>query len=351
MVAFRYITRELLLVFLAVFILLLLVGLGGRFIGFLQEAAMGRFTATGLWLLLALRVPEFVQVTAPFALFLALLLTFGRLHAEHEFVVLAGAGVGPRRLIGWLLAAIVPIAALVAVLAFVISPQARRLYAELSLEQLRDSELEAIVPGTFHVYSGGRRVTYTDAVDRQQKRLRGVFMAERRGPASVTVWAQSGRQHRFPATGNRFLELHKGVRYEGSPGESGYRVVEFQRLGQRLTREPAPRLTDVRMAATTALLNGDRGAAAELQWRLALPVMTVIAGLLAVGVSRAAVRADRFARLLPGVGLFIGYYLLLVFVRDGLAKGVVAALPGLWAVHGGAAVLAVWLLRRGATAT
>ena len=346
-VAFRYVSREWLLVFAALLALLLAVGLGGRFIGFLQEAATGRFTAEALWLLVALRVPEFVQVTVPFALYLALLLTLGRLHAEQEHVVLVAGGVRPRRVMLWLLASAAPIAAAVAVLAFSVTPEARRLYADLSLEQLIDSELDAVVAGAFHVYDEGRRTTYARTVDRDANRLEDVFIAERDGTSTVAVWAESARQHRVPDNAGRFLELRNGRRYEGVPGESAYRVVDFGRLSQRIDREPPSPLADARRKKTAELDIRDPRQFAEWQWRAAFPLMTLVCVVLAVGVARPAPRSGRFARLLPGVGVFVVYYLLLVFARDFLADGLLPPTPGLWAVHVAMLALGAWLVRRG----
>lgn len=346
-VAARYVARELLLVFLAVFVLLLVVGLSARFIGFVQGAAAGRFTAEALWLLVAFRVPEFVQVTAPFALFIAILLTFGRLHAEHEYAVLAGAGATPRRMVGWLLAVSVPVAVLVGLLSLSMTPEARRLYAALSLEQLVDSELDAFVPGAFHVAANGRRVTYAQTVDRRANRLEGVFMAERRGTSSVTVLAEAGQQHRLPETGSRFLELVNGVRYEGRAGETGYRVTEFARLGQRIDRRDPVPLADVRGLDTLDLSSAVPKEAAELNGRIAWPLMALIAALAAFGMARPPPRAGRFARTLPGVGLFVAYYLALVFAQQGLAEGILPLAVGLWPIHAVMLAIAVWLVARG----
>ena len=345
-VAARYVARELLLVFLAVFVLLLVVGLSARFIGFVQGAAAGRFTAEALWLLVAFRVPEFVQVTAPFALFIAILLTFGRLHAEHEYAVLAGAGATPGRMIGWLFAVSVPVAVLVGLLSLSMTPEARRLYAELSLEQLVDSELDAFVPGAFHIGTNSRRVTYAQAVDRDANRLGGVFMAERRGAVGVAVFAEAGQQYRFPETGSRFLELVNGVRYEGRPGEAGYRVTEFARLGQRIDRQAPVPMADVRGFDTLALSLDAPEEAAELNGRIAWPLMSLIAALAAFGMARPPPRAGRFARTLPGVGLFVAYYLALVFAQEGLAEGMLPLAVGLWPIHGIMLAIAIWLVTR-----
>lgn len=344
-VAFRYVARELLLVFGAVFALLLVVGLGGRFIGFLQEAAGGRFAASALWQLLALRVPEFVQVTVPFAFLLALLLVFGRLHAEREYVALTSGGASTARIVAWLMAIALPLAAVQAALAFAATPMARQRYAALSLEQLAQAEVDAVLPGAFHVYGDGRRVTYAQSVDGETKRLGGVFMAEQSGQRSITVWAQSARQRRLPETGERVLELEDGTRYEGTPGQQGYSVVRFRRLGQRLESEPVVVLADVRAEPTAALSWRVPRQAAELHGRIAVPLMTVVSALLAFAVARPRPRSGRFAKLAPGVGLFVGYYLLLEFARDALAEGAIPALFGLWGVHALVLALAGIMLR------
>ena len=344
-VGFRHVARELALVFTGLFVLLLAVGLGGRFIGFLQQAAVGRFSADVLWLLLLLRVPEFVQVTAPFALALATLLVFGRLHADQEFAAFTSAGAGPGRVMLWLALIALPLAAAVALLAFAVTPDARRAYAELAREQL-STGLEAVSPGAFHVQSDGRRVIYAQEADVDSERLRGVFMVERQGPRDVVVLAQVASQRRLPATGSRFLELGGGVRYEGAPGSADFRMVEFSRLGQRLARAPLSPRRDPRARASADLDMADARQAAELHWRLALPLLTVIAAFLTLGVARPPTRGGRFARVMPGVGLFVGYYLLLVFAQDALADGRLPKGLGLWPVHGALLGLAAWLLRR-----
>lgn len=345
-VAARYVARELALVFAGVFALLLTVGLGGRFVGFLQQAAVGRFSADALWLLLAYRAPEFVQVSAPFALTVATLLTFGRLHAEQEFAGLANAGVGPGRVTAWLLLCAAPVAVAVAALAFFVTPEARRAYAELARDQLVNSGLEAVSPAAFHVSSGGRRVTYAEAVDADSARLTGVFMAEREARRDTLTWAADARQHRSPVTGSRYLELRDGARYQGVAGSADFRVVQFARMGQRLARATLAPSSDPRAQSTGDLNLADARHAAELHWRVALPLMVVVSAIVAVGVARPAVRGGRFARVMPGVGMFLVYYLLLVFAQDALAKRLLPAGVGLWLVHGAMLALGVWLARR-----
>ena len=76
-VAARYINRELLLVLVSVTAVLLTVTIGGRFISYLQDAALGKFAADSIFSILYFRLPGFLQLLLPFAWSLALLLTLG----------------------------------------------------------------------------------------------------------------------------------------------------------------------------------------------------------------------------------------------------------------------------------
>ncbi len=347
-VAFRYVGRELVLVFAVALVTVLLVALGGRFIGYLQDAALGRYSADALFTLIALRLPEFTQMTIPFAFFVAVLLTWGRLHAEREFAVLLGGGASPRRMLGWVCALALPAGAAVGYLSLAVTPMAAHAFAELASAQRVSSEFEAITPGTFHDFDRARRVTYAGEISDDRQRLVDVFTDERRaGGVHVAVWAEAGSQYVTADTGSRFLVLENGVRYEGAPGHADFRVVAFDRLGQRVERSPfSPSRIDPRTLPTATLWGGDRERVAELHWRMALPLVTIVGAFCAFGLARARPRAGRFARIVPAVVLFAAYYLGCVALQSAIADGLIAAAVGLWPMHGLMILAAAVLVRR-----
>ena len=63
-VAARYINREVAAIFVVTLLMLLLVAVGGRFIGYLQEAATGKLTGSAVLTIMYLRLPEFVQIVS-----------------------------------------------------------------------------------------------------------------------------------------------------------------------------------------------------------------------------------------------------------------------------------------------
>ncbi|UWN49162.1 hypothetical protein ASALC70_01358 [Alcanivorax sp. ALC70] len=72
--------------------ILVMVLVSGRFIKYLAEAAAGQIAADALFLVMAFRLPEFLQMILPLSLYIAILLVLGRMHMDNEMVVLrAGA--------------------------------------------------------------------------------------------------------------------------------------------------------------------------------------------------------------------------------------------------------------------
>lgn len=346
-VAARYINRELLAIFVVALLTLLLVAAGGRFITYLQEAAMGKLTGVTVLTIMGLRMPEFIQQVAPFSVYVAIVLTLGRLHAEQEMVVLQGAGLGTARLIRWISFSLVSVVVVVGLLAWVLTPLSQRVLDDFMTAQRAQTEFENVNPGTFHVYDFGRRVTYSEAMSEDRQVLYDVFMSQRlENGAQVKIWAESGTQQLDPDSGSQFLVLKNGRRYEGTPGTANYRVMSFAQLRQRLNSvDHRPERLDVE-ALPTGALGDDPKARAEWHWRLALPLYTAIGGLMAVGISRVKPRQGRFARIAPGALLMLVYYLALLINRNALVEGQIPLSLGMWIVHGVFACIAAYALSR-----
>ena len=349
LVAGRYINRELSMVFLVVVTVLLVVAVGGRFLGYLQEAALGKFTTDNLVTIMSLRLPEFLQLLLPFSLFLSLLLTLGRLHADQELAILQSGGTGPARLLRWLAIPVLAVSIVVGYFSVVLTPVNNLELAEFFVQQRLSQEFETLTPGMFHSYDRGHRVTYAEAISDDKKELGVVFMAEQRDDGvNVTVWAEKGSQFVDPVTGSRFLHLQNGKRYEGKVGDRDYRVVEFKTLSQRLEIDEAvAEKLDIEAVATLRLLeNPDASAIAEFHWRIGIPLFTIIAAVMAVGLSRVKPRQGRFARLVPGLSLLVAYYLALIFNKNALVTGFWPLPLGLWVVHGAFLLAGVFFIYR-----
>ena len=193
-------------------------------------------------------------------------------------------------------------------------------------------------------------MTYADSVGEDGESLQDVFMAELRpGERPVTIRAEQGGQQIDPETGNRYLVLKNGHRYQGLAGHSDYQIVSFAGLRQRLEDGPRNRRFGIEAQPTQALIDrGDPEAMAELHFRLALPLVVLLGSLLAIGVGQTKPRQGRFARVLPGIGVFVLYYAALVFNRDALSDGKLPMYLGMWLVHLAFGISGVVVLYRSA---
>ena len=346
-VAARYINRELMAVFLLTVVVLLLVGIGGRFIGYLQDAVAGKYEAAALVTILQLRLPEFLQLILPFALYLALLLTLSRLFADSEMVVLQTGGLSTLRLLTWLAPAAVAVCAAVAWLAIEVTPVSNQQLGVFFLEQRARQDFRSVNAGEFSSNSRETRVVYAETVSADRQELRSVFIWERLANGrEATTWAQTGRQTRDPATGSVFLMLDEGRRYEGVPGQADYRAVRYDSLGQRLLDQSTGSNRVGVTGIPTDELSANGVEMAEFHWRIAMPIFTLAAVMIAVALARVRPRASRFSRILPGLLVLLCYYLAMMGNRYALEEELLPTLFGLWTVHIVMLGFLAWLLHR-----
>src|SRR5690606_23650629 len=73
--------------------------LTSRFMQYLSDAVAGELASDILLLLILYRLPDFMLVILPFALFLGILLAYGRMYADNELTVLAACGFSRRKLL------------------------------------------------------------------------------------------------------------------------------------------------------------------------------------------------------------------------------------------------------------
>ncbi len=347
-IAFRYVSRELVAVFVVTAFVLFVVALGGRFMGYLQDAALGKHSADALARIVVLRMPEFLQLTLPFSFYIALVLTIARLHADQEMTVLLTSGSAPLHVFRWIAFSALFVAAVVAVLSTQATPRANGQLERFLRAESERRQFETMTPGMFHSIDDGTGVTYAETTSSDHRELSQVFIAVAgRHGRSVTIWAERGAQYVDAITGSRFLRLHSGHRYEGTIGAMPYRVVKFATLSQRIEqRDPSLSAIEIDAQPTTRLRRDEPRSAAEFHWRIALPLMTLLAAPVGFGLARVPTRQGRFARIVPAVLAFLGYYFLLLVSRNGLAVGRIPDAIGMWPVHVGFAVAGALLLRR-----
>jgi len=164
---------------------------------------------------------------------------------------------------------------------------------------------------------------------------------------SVVTAALSGFLDTLPS-GEVYLVLEKGRRYEGDPGSPEFRIVDFAKLGRHIetaaVRSDEPTL---KSTATLELLQrpGPQPVA-ELFWRIALPVMAMLLTLLAIPLSYVNPRIGRSFNLMVAILAFAIYYNWISYAQSNLGQGNMGLGSALVMTHGIMVVILVIAFRR-----
>jgi len=236
-----------------------------------------------------------------------------------------------------LLAALVT--ALLAWLSLDVAPQAMSSVLGLRAVALRAGQVAPVAPGRFRSFGGGNTVVYAQSAA-PDGTLSNVFVERRRGDRVEVAVAGHARHSVSPDGNSLTITLLDGERYEGEPGGAQYRIMRFAEHTIPV-RMPPPVIdvSDLDAAPTARLIGAsDRASQAELQWRLAVPVMCIVLAVIAVPLSRLRPRQGRYARLWVAVVIYLVYSNLITLGRSWIEHGTMPASVGLWWTH--AAVIA-----------
>ncbi len=106
---------------------------------------------------------------------------------------------------------------------------------------------------------------------------------------------------------------------------------------------------DIRTLPFSRLLpfnNPDLRKAAELQWRISVPLMVLTLTLIAVPLSRVNPRSGKFARLLPAILIYIVYANFMFVTRNWIIAGKLPIWIGMFGLHLIVALLGVFFIWR-----
>ena len=340
MILFKYLSRQVYQLLVGIAVTLTMVALFSRFIQYLGQAAIGELSSDILFWIVLYRMPDFLLIILPLSLFLAVLMTYSRLHAENEMTVLFNSGVSEWTLLAYtqLIAAL--ILGTVAILSFQVAPWGLRNTETLLLQQGELTEVDLITAGRFQTFDRGNRVTYSDRVIENslgQRELQNVFVAAPISDSAVgSRIILADRAKSLIAGGDRYLELENVRQIEGEPGQSDFSISHFEKQIFLLPESDEVEKIDGEATLPMSQLfsSSEPRLIAELQWRLSLVLLIPVLVTLAVPLSRVRPRQGQYSKLFVAILLFASYILLLQICRDAISRGSLFPWIGVWWVHG-----------------
>lgn len=315
---------------------------------YLSRAAGGKFPSEIIFKLLFIGIPILMSLLLPLGFYIAMLLAYSRLYAENEMTSLLVCGYSERKLIKHSLMMALGVAAIVSVLTLYAVPILAKAHMTLLHDKGIDTMIKTLSPKRFRQFSGGRFVMYMDDMDTEHDDAKHVFVAEkdRRHGGWQILRADSGQVAYDKETGQTNIKLSHGSMFQGKPGTSNLKHYSFDTLEGVLlkpSRNTSHKMSTVPTNKLWPLNNPDKRKVAELNWRLAVPIMTFILALLAIPLSKVRPRQGQFAGIIPAILVYAVYANLLFVGRDWLKQGAIPSWMGLWWIHLGFLLLAICL--------
>lgn len=333
-------------VFTVIFSIVLTIGL----VRILGMAAGGRIDSGTV---MEMVVYEALVNLAPLlavSLFIAVLMTLTRSWLDSEMVVWFSSG--GISLLAWIRPVLrfsIPIIILITALSLVISPWAKG-QSEMNREvwSQRD-DVDRLSPGRFIEIAGGKQVFFVEEVSEDGLTVKNVFLTETDTNSEMVVIAKTG-EVKTNESGDRYVLLHDGRRYEGVAGTPEYRVTEFQTYGVRLDVKPesAIQMNDVDTQPLPFLLmqSQDREAQGELLWRISWPIAALNLIMIAIPLSFTNPRAGRSLNMVVALLLFVLYLNGISVGRTWVEQGTMSLIPAIIVLNGVFTAFAVILFLR-----
>ena len=346
----KYIFRELLWTFLAATMVLLIVMLGIAFGELLSDIAGGRVPAGLIGILIVLKMPDVLSMIVPISVFIAVIWGLGRFYRDQEMAVMRASGFNWQMMLRPLFNLLLPVAAVLLFIGLFLSPAAASTVQQKLEDAFRNAAEWGLQTGKFHVLKGGDLVLYVEAVEKDGRTLRHVFIQQKQDDREQVWNAEKGYYWLDRDTGNRYLTLENGQITEGGDASLDFGIISFSRNDLKLP-QPENQSKSVALEARSSheiLFSADPGDIAEIQWRISSAIAAIVMGLLAIPLAHSAPGEGRGGRALMGILAYTVYANLIYMSRSWIAEGAIPAILGMWWIHVLVLIVAlVWLQRQG----
>ena len=334
---------------LGVMTVLMVILLSQRLVRLFSKVTAGELSTEAVWSLITFNMLLLMIKILPVALLLSILLVLGRMYRDQEMTALFSAGVGLSRIYQAVFLFVTPLFVITLYLSLMVTPLLMQEIERVKTSDESSLDIRGIAEGRFNEFSRGDLVFYVEKITDDDK-MHNVFIQNRQhGKLGITA-SKSGEIKVDPETGDRFIILSDGRRYEGVPGQADYKVTKFKQYGVVVAEKSDAVLNfGTKEKSTLELMSMDSPrAVSELQKRWSLPLALLTFAILVVPISRVSPRAGMYGNLLMALLIYVIFENFMNLSHSWLMKGVIPAWFGVWWVHlamiGLAAVMVVRML-------
>lgn len=332
MIINRYLVREIALPLVTVLAILVVIFISFYAVRYTADAAAGLLPAATVLYLTLLKSLIAIEVLLPVALYLAVVLGMGRLYSDNEMVALYATGFSEWRVMCSVLWLSLAIAVVVSSLSLAVRPWAYQKSYLLKAQAEAEFSLDKLEAGQFYSAEKSGAVVFVGRINNRDNRFEQVYFFRTDDNKIDIINARQAWQRVTDPFAPLEIQFLDGTQYQIDLTGTHDRTLKFKQLSVLLKPyDQNPDRYRSKAARTRQLAgSGKSDDLAELQWRLATPVTTLLLGILGVPLSRSAPRRGRYAKMVVAALVFAMFYGFSVLAKSWVEQGVVAAIPGVW---------------------
>ncbi|MES2933996.1 MAG: LPS export ABC transporter permease LptF [Pseudomonadota bacterium] len=340
----RAIRRELMSTAGAVFTALFTIIITVMLIKILGKAAGGKIASADVIALIGFAALQYLPILLILTSFISVLMVVSRSYQDSEMVVWFASGVS---LVQWIRPVVAfgwPIVLMTGLLSFMLTPLANRLSAESAERFEKREDILKISPGKFQESASSNRMFFVEGISGDASKVENIFVnTVENGKTSIIV-AKEGTTE-VDSSGDKFVIMRKGRRYDGAPNQSDFQMMEFERYGMLVSNGSQALVGDksAHSMSTMTLLEkmDDAYHMSELLWRIALPLMCLLLMLLAIPLGFVNPRVGRSVNLMIALLLYVTYTNVISIFQAAVAQQKISFLMAWWPVHAFSFILIV----------
>lgn len=342
----KYIAKELLVACTSVLFILLIIVLSTELVHLLKWVSQGVIPVSALLAFISNSLLEFTVVLIPLSMLMGILIAFGRLYRDSEMAAIMSAGIGPVQWYRPLLMIAIPSTILVLVLMLFVRPMITLQRAQIFAEIQSKAEVDTLLVGQFNRASKGGGVLFLESSDQDSKKIDNVFFQQHDEGENHVDLATTTTSF-YNEEGRRYMMMHDGTHYVGAAGEAEFKIVKYKDYGIHIVKKQVVAdLTEKSKSIVQLWYSDIPKDQAELQWRFALPIATIIVAFMALPLSHTDPRSGRYGKLAAALILYLLYSNFLGVGKTWIVQQKVPLWVGTWWVHLIAIVFTFYLLKR-----
>jgi len=338
----RYIRRNLVTLFFAIFFIIGLFVFGNRIVLTVQESFEQGIPFQELIPLISFNMIRDVTLIITLSFFLAIILSISQLYKNSEAIVMNSMGLSDKHFVVFIQPTVLLTFIIITFLTIYAVPWAKQQKNIVEEETKNASEFSFITKGEFEEFKQGDIVFYAsesktlDTLGEQN--LEEIFIYSTNEEKPMIVLASEARKYIDPRTNSTYLRLKDGIRYQGIPSDENISILNFDLYDLEIISGELQKslaiYTKIEGKSTVDLIKaGGSYANAELQWRLSQPITVLILSFFGIFLGKTSPRGGKGVNLLIGIIVFMLYNNGLLVAKRAIELGQINLLTGFLGVH------------------